>query len=314
MAGALLVAMGFARLGAVIQFIPYPVTVGFTTGIAVIIFTAQVNDLFGLGVVDAPADFIGKLGAYARHANAAQPAASGTGLAALAIIGLWPRVTHRITGSLMAILICTAAVKLFDIPVETVGARFGSVPSTLPLPHLPATDWQTMRELFPAALSIALLAGIESLLSAVVADGMTGRSHRPNIELVAQGVANIVSPLFHGIPATGAIARTATNIKNGGRTPLAGIVHALTLLLIMLFFGRWAAMIPMPVLAAILIVVAYNMSEWRLFTRLFRSPRSDVLVLLSTFGLTVLVDLTVALETIKKALIRLDQRDDSSEL
>ncbi|MDT8419158.1 MAG: sulfate permease [Desulfuromonadales bacterium] len=297
MAGGLLIIMGLARFGAVIKFIPYPVTVGFTSGIALIIFTGQLRDLLGLRMEEVPSEFIDKLHAYGTHVHSISPTTSLVGLSSILIILLWPRVTHRIPGSLIAILLTTAVVQWFDLPVATIGSRFGSIPTTLPVPHLPALpDWQELPQFFSPALTIAILAGIESLLSAVVADGMTERRHRSNMELFAQGVANLVTPLFGGIPATGAIARTATNIKNGGRTPLAGIVHALTLLLILLFFGKWAVLIPMPTLAGILVIVAWNMSEARLFFKLFGAPRNDILVLLSTFGLTVLVDLTVAIQ------------------
>ena len=297
MAGALLVLMGLARLGAVIKFIPYPVTVGFTSGIALLIFSGQLRDLFGLQLETVPSEFLEKLSAYGAHIGSFSPIAAGIGLLTILVIQFWPRVTRRVPGSLVAILLTTALVGLLDLPVATIGSRFGSVPSSLPLPHLPALpDWAQLRQLFAPALTIALLAGIESLLSAVVADGMIESRHRSNMELIGQGVANLVCPLFGGIPATGAIARTATNIKNGGRTPIAGMVHALTLLLILLFFGKWAALIPMPTLAGILVVVAWNMSEAHMFAKLLRAPRGDVLVLLSTFGLTVLVDLTVAIQ------------------
>lgn len=296
MAGVLLVCMGLAKMGGVIKFIPYPVTVGFTSGIAVIIFTAQLRDFFGLAMPAPPAEFVEKVASYIHHAPSVNPAALLMGIASYLVITYWPKLTGKIPGSLVAIVLATLAANLFHLPVETIGSRFGEVPTMLPAPVLPALRWELMAQLFPAALTIALLAGIESLLSAVVADGMTGRRHRSNMELVAQGVANIVSPFFLGIPATGAIARTAANIKNGGTTPVAGIVHAITLLLIMMVFGKWAALIPMPVLAAILMRVAVNMGEWHMFGRLFKTPKSDVLVLLSTFGLTVLVDLTVAIE------------------
>jgi len=296
MAGLLLICMGLARLGGVIKFIPYPVTVGFTSGIAVIIFTAQIRDFFGLDMATQPAEFTEKIAAFIEHAGSINPHALVMGAASYLLITIWPRVTHRIPGSLAAIILATAATSLFGLPVETIGSRFGSVPSTLPMPHIPELRWELITQLFPAAMTIALLAGIESLLSAVVADGMTGRRHRSNMELMAQGIANVVSPFFMGIPATGAIARTAANIKNGGVTPFAGIIHAVTLLLIMMVFGKWAVLIPMPVLAAILMRVAYNMGEWHLFGKLFSAPKSDVLVLMSTFSLTVLVDLTVAIE------------------
>jgi sulfate permease, SulP family len=295
-AGVLLILMGIARLGTLLRFIPYPLTVGFTSGIALIIFSSQVKDLLGLPMPALPADFVGKWWEYAHHFSGAHLPSVLVGAGSLVLILLWPKVTHKIPGPLVAILAATAAVHLFDIPVDTIGTRFGSVPSSLPSPRLPDVSWVTITELFSPALAIALLGGIESLLSAVVADGMTRTRHRSNMELVGQGVANVLSPIFLGIPATGAIARTATNIKSGGRTPVAGIVHALVLLVIMLLFGRWAALIPMPALAAILVVVAYNMSEWHSFLKLLRAPREDVAVLLVTFALTVFIDLTVALE------------------
>lgn len=295
-AGVLLIIMGYVKMGALLKFIPYPVTVGFTSGIALIIFSSQARDFLGLQMESVPADFVEKWAAYAEHFHTFNPYTVGVGLLALAIIVLWPHVTHRIPGSLIAIVLVTAIVHIFKWPVDTISSRFGSVPNSLPSPHLPNISWSLITQMFSPAVTIALLAAIESLLSAVVADGMLGTRHRSNMELIAQGVGNILSPVFSGIPATGAIARTATNIKNGGRTPMAGIVHAITLLLIMLFFGQYAALIPMPVLAAILIVVAYNMSEWHSFVKLLRSPKSDVAVLLATFLLTVLIDLTVAIE------------------
>jgi SulP family sulfate permease len=295
-AGILLVIMGVAKMGSVIKYIPYPVTVGFTTGIALIIATGQLRDFLGLSMDKVPAEFIEKVRSYAEHVGTISPAAAGIGLLTLVIVMLWPRVTRRVPGSLVAIIATTALVPLFNLPVETIGSRFGAVSSALPSFHLPVVTWSKVPDLISPAITIALLAGIESLLSAVVADGMTGRRHRSNMELVAQGVANIASPFFGGIPATGAIARTATNIKNGGLTPFAGIIHAVTLLLIMMFFGKWAALIPMATLAGILLVVAYNMSEWHLFVKMFKSPKSDIAVLLVTFFLTVLVDLTVAIQ------------------
>jgi SulP family sulfate permease len=292
----LLVIMGVARLGVIIKYIPYPVTVGFTAGIALIIATGQVRDLLGLRMEKVPAEFIEKIVAYSEHAGSIAPIAAMIGIATIAIVFLWPRVTQRVPGSLVAILVTTAAVQFLNLPVQTIGSRFGSVSGALPSLRIPHVEWRMLSSLVSPAITIALLAGIESLLSAVVADGMTGRKHRSNMELIAQGVANIVTPLFGGIPATGAIARTATNIKNGGLTPFAGIIHAVVLLLIMLFFGKWAALIPMATLAGILIVVAYNMSEWHLFVKLLKSPKMDVAVLLVTFFLTVLVDLTVAIQ------------------
>lgn len=295
-AGILLVIMGVVKMGAVIKYIPYPVTVGFTSGIALIIATGQLRDFLGLHMDKVPAEFIEKVRAYGEHVGTISPAAAGIGLFTLVIVVLWPRVTKRIPGSLVAIVATTAMVPLFNLSVETIGSRFGAVSSALPSLRIPSVPWNRIPELISPAITIALLAGIESLLSAVVADGMTGRRHRSNMELVAQGVANIASPLFGGIPATGAIARTATNIKNGALTPIAGIIHAIVLLLIMLFFGKWAALIPMATLAGILLVVSYNMSEWHLFVKMFRSPKSDIAVLLVTFFLTVLVDLTVAIQ------------------
>lgn len=296
MAGALLVAMGLARLGAVIRFVPYPVTVGFTSGIALIIAAGQVRDALGLEMDHVPSEFVEKWSAYAGHLGTASGWAVALSAATILLVLVWPRVTARVPGPLVALVATTAAVHLFGLPVETIGSRFGDVPSALPAPRLPQVDWATVSQLVSPAVAIALLGGIESLLSAVVADGMTGRRHRSNAELVAQGVANLASPLFGGIPATGAIARTATNVKNGGRTPVAGMVHALTLLFILVVGGRWAGLIPMAALAGILLVVAYNMSEWRLFAGLLRGPRSDILVLVTTFLLTVLVDLTVAIQ------------------
>lgn len=296
LAGVMLVLMGFARMGQLLKFVPYPLVVGFTSGIALIIFSSQIRDLFALQVEHVPADFIEKWGVFIESASTFNLAACAIGFACIAIILVWPRVSHRIPGSLVAIIVATAAVHLFDIPVETVGTRFGSVPNDLPTPQFPAISWALINQLFSPAITIALLAAIESLLSAVVADGMIGSRHRSNMELVAQGAGNILSSLFGGIPATGAIARTATNIKNGGRTPVSAIVHAVTLLVIMVFMGHWAELIPMPALAAILVVVAYNMSEWHSFMKMFRSPRSDIAVMLATFLLTVLIDLTVAIE------------------
>jgi SulP family sulfate permease len=296
LSGILLVIMGVAKMGTVIKYIPYPVTVGFTSGIALIIAAGQVRDFLGLRMETVPAEFVEKVEAFIQHAGSVTPAAAAIGLLTLLIVVFWPRVTRRVPGSLVAIIATTALVPLFNLPVETIGSRFGAVSSTPPTLHLPHIDWSKLPHMVSPAISIALLAGIESLLSAVVADGMTGRRHRSNMELVAQGVANIASPLFGGIPATGAIARTATNIKNGAQTPVAGIIHAIVLLLIMMFFGKWAALIPMATLAGILLVVSYNMSEWHLFVKMFKSPKSDIAVLVVTFLLTVLLDLTVAIQ------------------
>ena len=269
---------------------------GFTAGIAVIIFSSQVKDFLGLKMGAVPPEFLEKWESFARHIGTFNPSAAAIAIGSLLIVVLWPRVTIKLPSPFVAMLLATVAVQLLHLPVETIGSRFGGIPSSLPIPSLPSVQWAQVRELVSPAITIALLAALESLLSAVVADGMIGTRHKSNVELVAQGIANIVSPLFGGIPATGAIARTATNIKAGGRTPVAGIVHALTLMLILLLLGRWAAMIPLASLAAILVVVSYNMSEWRSFRSLLRAPKSDIVVLLATFLLTVFVDLTVAVQ------------------
>ncbi|HUO84430.1 MAG TPA: SulP family inorganic anion transporter, partial [Thermoanaerobaculia bacterium] len=295
-AGVLLIAMGLARFGALLKFIPYPVVTGFTSGIAVIIFSSQIKDLLGLRMGTVPVDFADKWLAYAEALPTLDWTTAAVGAGTLAILVLWPRLTHRIPGPFVAMVAATVAVQMLGLPVETIGSRFGEVPSSLPHLQWPEIPWDRMRELISPGLTIALLAAIESLLSAVVADGMTGGRHKSNVELVGQGVANIASVLFGGIPATGAIARTATNVKSGGRTPLAGIVHAFTLLLILIVMGRWASMIPLAALASILVVVAYHMSEWRSFRSLLSAPKSDIVVLIATFGLTIFVDLTVAVQ------------------
>ena len=296
MAGVMLVVIGAVRLGSVIKFIPHPVVIGFTSGIAVIILSSEVKDFLGLRMGALPADFVPKWSAMIHNIGSFNPYAIGVAVASLALILLWPRISHRIPGSIVALVLATVAVQLFHLPVETIGSRFGALSAAFPHPVVPHVSFATASLLIGPAFTIAMLGAVESLLSAVVADGMIGSRHRSNMELVAQGIANIVTPLFGGIPATGAIARTATNVKNGGRTPVAGIIHSLTLLLITLFLGRWAALIPLAVLAAILVVVAYHMSEWRTFVAEFRAPKSDVAVLVATFLLTVLVDLTVAIE------------------
>ncbi|HEY7393727.1 MAG TPA: SulP family inorganic anion transporter, partial [Gemmatimonadaceae bacterium] len=298
MAGVLLVIMGVAKLGGVIKFIPHPVIIGFTSGIAVIIFSSQVKDLLGLRMGAVPADFVPKWIAFFQNASAVTPQAILVSATALAILLAWPKFSQRIQripGPFVALIVTTVGAQLLHLPVETIGSRFGELNAAVPHPQLPHLTWTQLTALVGPAFTIAMLAAIESLLSAVVADGMVGGKHRSNMELVAQGVANIASPLFGGIPATGAIARTATNVKNGARTPVAGMTHAATLLFITLFFGRYAALIPLATLAAILVIVAYHMSEWRTFRGELRAPKSDVAVLLTTFGLTVLVDLTVAI-------------------
>jgi sulfate permease, SulP family len=295
LAGIILVIMGFARLGDIIKFIPYPVTVGFTAGIAVIIFTSQVKDFLGISG-QIPESFYHKWIFYLKNLDHANVPALLTGLSAIAILIFWPKVSKKIPAPLMAILLITAAVKIFSIPAETICDRFGKINCSLHWPSLPKMDLGKIPDLFPSAMTIAVLAGIESLLSAVVADGMTGTRHKSNTELIGQGLANILSPMFGGIPATGAIARTATNIKNGGKTPIAGIVHSITILLIFLFLGRFAELIPLSALSAVLVIVAWNMGEWHLFAKILKSTKSDFFVLMTTFLLTIFVDLTAAIE------------------
>jgi SulP family sulfate permease len=294
MAGVLLVIFGVAKFGGAIKFIPHPVVAGFTSGIAVIIFSGEIKDFFGLQMGPVPPDFIGKWVAFA-HATGVTPSAVVVGAVSLAIILVWPRVNRRIPGPFVALIVMTVAAKLLNLPVETIGSRFGAIAASIPHPQVPHLSLAQVQALIAPAFTIALLGAVESLLSAVVSDGMIGGRHRSNMELVAQGAANLVAPLFGGIPATGAIARTATNVKNGGRTPVAGITHAFVLLVITLGAGRLAGLIPMATLAAILVVVSYHMCEWRGFVAELSSPKSDVAVLLTTFGLTVLVDLTVAI-------------------
>jgi SulP family sulfate permease len=302
LAGIMLILMGVLKLGSVIKFIPYPIVVGFTSGIAVVIFSSQLKDFMGLDAGAVPAEFIDKWIFYIRHIGDAHAAALGVGALTVAIIALWPKVTRRIPGSLVAIVAMTggglALESFFGIPLDTIGSRFpelaGGAP--LPRPETPTITMETITLLIPPAFTIAILGAIESLLSAMVADGVTGKKHHANTELIAQGVANVVTPFFGGIPATGAIARTMTNINNGGRTPVAGLVHAVFLLLIYLFLMPLAVHIPLACLAGVLIMVAYNMSEWRSFRLLLRNPRSDVIVLVVTFFLTVVFDLTIAIE------------------
>ena len=297
MAGIILFVMGVARLGTMIKFIPYPVTMGFTSGIAVLIFTTQIKDFFGLTVDTVPSEFIGKMRVLGEHLTTLQWPTVALAAASLAIILFWPTAwQRRVPGSIVALLLGTAAVALFQLPVETIGSRFGGIPQSLPMPAIPALSWENVHHLFQPAMTIALLAAIESLLCAVVADGMVDDKHDSNQELMAQGIANIVSPLFGGIAATGAIARTATNVKSGARTPVAGIVHAVTLLLVILAAAPMAKFIPLATLSAVLVNVALNMGEWHNFGRLPKWPRSDAAVFLTTFGLTVIVDLTVAVE------------------
>jgi SulP family sulfate permease len=317
MAGGLLLVMGLARFGTMIKFIPYPVTAGFTSGIAVLIFSTQIKDFCGVTVEKVPSDFIEKMKVLAEHAGAFQWPTLLLATASFCVIKLWPRRwQRRVPGSVIALILATAAIAIFHLPVETIGSKFGGIPEGLPAPHLPALSWDKIQHLFQPALTIALLAAIESLLCAVVADGMIDDQHDSNQELMAQGIANIVSPLFGGIAVTGAIARTATNVKCGGRTPVAGIVHGLTLLVIILAAAPLAKFIPLAALSAVLINVALNMGEWHNFRRLSKWPRSDTAVFLATFGLTVVVDLTVAVETgmVLAAMLFIKRVSDTTQI
>lgn len=295
MAGLILIALGAARMGGAIKFIPFPVVTGFTAAIGAIIAVQQIRDALGLRLDKAPAEFIDRIAVYLEHAETVNLHAVGITAITLLVLLLWPRVSRRLPSPFVALVVGTAAAHLLGWPVETIGSRFGEISASLPRPALPVVSLADLRALAGPAFAIAALGAIESLLSAVVADGMIGGRHRSNMELVAQGVANVVSPLFGGMPATGAIARTATNIKSGGRTPVAGIVHAAVLLLITLFFGRWAALIPLATLAAIVLVVAWRLSEWKVFLNELQAPWSDATVMVTTFLLTILVDLSVAI-------------------
>ena len=303
LAGVFLVIFGLAKFGAIIKFIPYPVTIGFTAGIAIIIALGQVPNFFGLTFVGAdPADAVGKIKLYVSSFGSMNIYSVIVGVIALAVCILWPKITTKVPGSLIAIIVATVMVKVlgWDDPVNghgvvTIGKK-NHIPSGFPVPHLPNISLEMMQKVFQPALTIAMLGAIESLLSAVVADGMTSTKHRSNTELFGQGVANIVSPIFCGIPATGAIARTATNIRNGAVSPISGLVHAVVLLLIMLVLGKYAEMIPMAALAAVLFQVAFNMCGYRSVIKMFKAPKSDVTVMLVSFFLTVIIDLTVAIE------------------
>ena len=300
MAGVFLVLFGVLRLGTIIKYIPYPIVVGFTSGIAVTIFTTQIKDLFGLTMAEVPSDFVEKWIAYAHDFTTIDGWTTLVGVVSVVVIAVTPRFSKKIPGSLVAIILMTIVALLLKhyagvTSIETIGDRF-SINSVLPEAQMPALSWETVKGLVPPALTIAILGAIESLLSATVADGVIGHRHDSNTELVGQGIANLVSPLFGGIPATGAIARTMTNINNGGRTPVAGIVHAVVLLLIFLFLMPLAQYIPMACLAGVLVVVSYGMCGWRSFAMLMKNPKSDVTVLLITFFLTILFDLTVAIE------------------
>jgi SulP family sulfate permease len=296
MAGVMLVIMGLTGLGKAVQFIPRPVVMGFTNGIAVLIASTQIRDFFGLRLEHNPGEFFARMKELAQHASTVSLSATLLGVASLAIILLTPKVSKRVPGYIVALVAGTVAAALLKLPVETIGTRFGGIPSGLPHLQIPEFHTSMVLPLFSSAVTIALLGAIESLMSAVVADSMSGDKHNPNVELVAQGVANIISPIFGGLPATGAIARTATNIRSGARTPMAGIVHSFTLLAVLLFAAPLARFIPMAVLAAILFVVSYNMGQWGETWRLLRVTKSAVAVWVVTFGLTVMADLTTAVE------------------
>lgn len=299
-AGFMLIAMGLLKLGTIIKFIPYPVVVGFTSGIALTIFATQIKDLFGLEIENVPADFLHKWLVYGENISTINFWSLGIGVLSVVVIAFTPKITKKIPGSLVAIILMTVSAYCLRefggiMSIETIGDRFIIDPS-LPKAEAPAINFAAIRLLLPTAFTIAMLGAIESLLSATVADGVIGDKHDSNTELLAQGIANVVTPIFGGIPATGAIARTMANINNGGRTPVAGIIHAIVLLLILLFLGDLTKHIPMSCLAGVLVMVSYNMSEWRTFKSLLKSPKSDVAVLLTTFLLTVIFDLTIAIE------------------
>ncbi len=326
LAGIFLVILGLLKAGTLIKFIPHSVIVGFTSGIAFIIFSSQISDALGLGLKDLPSEFIEKMWVIFSNISNVNISALFIAFGTILIMSLWPKAI-KIPGSIIALLIFSLIAYYFKLPVETIGSRFGDIAVNIPFPSLPYADITTIRKLLSPAFTIAILASIESLLSAVVADGMIGGKHRPNMELVAQGAANIVVPMFGGIPATGAIARTATNIKNGGRSPVAGIVSSIVLFFILIFFGSFVNKIPMAALAGVLIVVAYNMSEWRSFISMIKVSRSSMFVLLTTFFMTILVDLTFAIEmglvlasmmfigkmTMYTNITQIDAEDDNSE-
>ncbi|WP_125153580.1 SulP family inorganic anion transporter [Clostridium rectalis] len=296
MAGIILVIFALLKFGDLIKFIPYTITTGFTTGIAVVLFSTQIKDFLGLNIDKVPSEFIPKWTSYFQHINSINYYALIIGIVSLLIIIFWSKINKTIPGSLVALIVATLLVKFLKLPVETIGSRFGEISSTIPAPKFPVVDLKTFKELLNPAITIAVLAGIESLLSAVVSDEMVADKHDSNAELMAQGVANIGSALFGGIPATGAIARTAANVKNGGKTPIAGIVHAVVLLFTMLIFMPFAKLVPMTALGAILMVVSYNMSQLKVFKSLLKAPKGEVLVLLITFLFTVVFDLVIAIE------------------
>jgi len=315
MAGIILICFGLLRLGALLKFIPHPLIVGFTSGIAIVIFSTQIKDALGLNISKVPSEFLEKWVSYFTNIQTFNLWAIAISAITIFITVYFKKITAKVPGSFVAIILLTAVVQIFNLPVTTIESLFGEIPRSFSF-EVPALSFANFGHYIAPAITIALLGGIESLLSAVVADGMISGNHRSNTELIAQGIANVITPFFGGIPATGAIARTATNVKNGGRTPVAGIIHAITLLLIMLFFGEWAKLIPMPCLAGILIVVSYNMSEWRSFRSILNGSFFDIIVLLVTFFLTVLVDLTVAIQVgiVLASLLFMKRMADASKL
>ncbi|MCY6369845.1 SulP family inorganic anion transporter [Clostridium ganghwense] len=294
-AGVFLTIMGLFRFGSMIKYIPYPITTGFTSGIAVTIFSTQIKDFLGLSMDKVPREFISKWTAYFQNINSIDFTNLFIGILSLLIIIFWPKINKKVPGTLIAVVVSTGLVMVLGMDIDTIGSRFGDISGSFPAPTIPKVNINMVKELIIPGITIAILGGVESLLSAVVADGMIGGNHRSNMELIGQGVANVFSGVLGGIPATGAIARTAANIKNGGRTPIAGIVHAISLLIIMLVLMPYVKLIPMASLAAILIMVSYNMGEWEAFKKINRAPKSDALVFFSTFLLTVFVDLVVAI-------------------
>ena len=321
MAGIMLVIMGIFRFGSLIKYIPYTITTGFTCGIAVTLFTGQLKDFLGLRIENVPSEFLPKIAAYCRNISTVNITSLLTGLLAIAIMLLWPKVTDKIPGSLIAIIITTVIVAVFKLDVKygvsTIGSVYGELDSSFPVPHLPTVSFDLISDLMSPALTIAILAGIESLLSAVVSDGMIGDRHKSNAELIGQGLGNIFSGLFGGIPATGAIARTAANVRNGGRTPIAGVVHCITLSIILVVMMPLASMIPLTTLAAVLLIVAANMADWSSFIHLCKAaPKSDIVVLVLTFLLTVFFDLVVAIEygVVLAAILFMKRMSDTADV
>lgn len=317
LAGIILVIMGICRFGTLIKYIPYTITTGFTCGIAVTLFVGQLKDFFGYSLESVPSDFLPKVAALIKNVSLINLKAALVGLLAVIIMLVWPKITDKIPGSLVAIIITTVLVKITGLEVNTIGSVFGELNSSFPTPKLPTVTFEMVSKLISPAFTIAILAGIESLLSAVVSDGMIGDTHKSNAELVGQGLGNIFSGLFGGIPATGAIARTAANVRNGGRTPIAGVVHCITLAIILVLLMPLASMIPMTSLAAVLLVVAANMADWTSFFHLCRTaPKSDIIVLVLTFVLTVVFDLVVAIEVgvVLAALLFMKRMSDTAEV